>query len=73
MSEPKCGTCRFYLSGAKHSEPRGYCRRRAPMPISIDLSKESHWENWSLYERHITVPPIVAYGDWCGEYEERKQ
>ena len=68
----KCGTCRFYFLGVDYKEPRGFCRRHAPLPVQLDTSADQEWENWKIYTRSVSAPPIVAYGDWCGEHELRK-
>jgi len=58
----KCADCRFYdapEAGYEH-DPRGSCRRHAPLPRAID-------------EKIVTAWPLVLPSDWCGEFARRSE
>ena len=67
MSEQAtCGTCRFRSSGPYINPDRGSaefpgvmfaCKRRAPVATG------------GLHSPTMTIWPMVANGDWCGEHE----
>jgi hypothetical protein len=70
----RCGTCRFwwYWSDGKGggpqdplentSEPWGNCRRYHP--VASEYRSMKNHDSFNL--------PIMAPGDWCGEYQPAK-
>ena len=71
--ERRCGTCRWWAASAEDvafgfTGPL-YCRRRAPMPLSITIT---------LPGSKVGNGPAAAWPrthdiDWCGEWAAREE
>ena len=60
MSE-RCGNCRFCAFPPIQADGR-VCRRRAPLPLSIDQPNRSQDGGAAVW------PVVDPVGDWCGEW-----
>jgi lysozyme len=56
MTEESCGTCFFHRAG---KDDEGECHAHPPLATSTSNAKARAFALW----------PIVAWNDWCGEYE----
>lgn len=57
MSERHCRTCRFFRTEIENDED-GTCQRWPPVPLSNESQAQF---------------PVVAAGDWCGEWSQSAQ
>lgn len=58
MTEPKCGTCRFWRRGLDYKPGLGDCRWRPPLVIANSDANECEF-------------PWTDENEWCGEHQSR--
>jgi len=68
MSNPTCGSCRFWFDYP--AAPGGECRRYAPRPRAVTPARlEAEAAGLAGHPEFFTWWQHTDIDDWCGEWE----
>ncbi len=70
QQEPKCGNCRYFLSGKQVKDMSGLCRRNPPHVFVLGASADALGRP-QLNTQGLFAP--TPFDGWCGEFKLRNE
>lgn len=71
MTEPSCGTCKYFKKIMQAIGQGGTCHRYPPTLIAVPIP--SPMQPGQIQLKQMAFYPPVSVKDWCGEYGRKVQ